>query len=112
MANPNRVLAAEYVVAVGLSSWGAIRAGFFPWPGAIVRIGLGFSLLGLLATGAPELAVMLGAGFLLADVLVITGSGGLDANGRWTKTFGALPPPVANGGADYYSLGFEGKKAQ
>lgn len=114
MENTGKVLAAEYVVAVGISSYGAIRAGFVPWPGAIVKIGLGFGLLGLLATASPELAVMLGGGFLLADLLIVatpSGSGNaLDSSGKWSKQFGALPPPPAAGG-DYYSLGFPGKKA-
>lgn len=110
MASTTKILAAEYVIAVSLSSWGAIREGFVPWPAGIVRIGLGFGLLGLLATAAPELAVMLGGGFLLADLLKLASPGGsLDDQGKWTKTFGALPPPPGAGG-DYYSLSFSGKK--
>ena len=107
MATPARVLAAQYVLAVGISSYGAIRSGFVPWPAAIVKIGLGFGLLGLLATGAPELAVMLGGGFLLADLIKLADPA---AGGGWQKTFGAIPPPPAAGG-DYYSLTFQGKKA-
>jgi hypothetical protein len=113
MASTSKVLAAEYVLAVGISSWGAIRSGFVPWPAGVVKIGLGFGLLGLLATAAPELAVMLGGGFLLADLLIVAtpGSGNaLDSSGKWNKQFGALPPPPAAGG-DYYSLTFPGKKA-
>lgn len=105
MASTAKVLAAEYVLAVGVSSYGAIRSGFVPWPAAVVRIGIGFGLLGLLATGAPELAVMLGGGFLLADLLTLA-----DTSSKWSKTFGALPPPPGPGG-DYYSLSFPGKKA-
>lgn len=114
MASTAKILSAEYVLAVGISSYGAIRAGFVPWPAAVVKIGVGFGLLGLLATAAPELAVMLGAGFLLADLLIVAtpsgSSNALDSSGKWNKQFGALPPPPAAGG-DYYSLGFPGKKA-
>lgn len=98
MASTSKILAAEYVLAVGISSWGAVKAGFVPWPAAVIKIGIGFGMLGLLAAASPELAVMLGGGFLLADVLkVAEGSGG------WAKTFGAVPPPPTSG--DYYSLG-------
>jgi hypothetical protein len=107
MATTARVLSAQYVLAVGISSYGAIRSGFVPWPAAIVKIGLGFGLLGLLSTGAPELAVMLGGGFLLADLLKLADP---TQGGGWQKNFGALPPPPAAGG-DYYSLSFQGKKA-
>lgn len=102
-ASANKVLAAEYVLAVGINSWGAIRSGFVPWPAAIVRSGLAFGLLGLLATGAPELATILGGGFLLAALINAASAQG--TSGKWTKTFGALPPPV-QGGNDYYSLYF------
>lgn len=113
MASTSRVLAAEYVLAVAISSYGAVRSGFVPWPAAIVKIGLGFGLLGLLATAAPELAVMLGGGFLLADLIKLADPGGgtaaLSSQGKWTKAFGAVPPPPGAGG-DYYSLGFPGGK--
>lgn len=100
MASTARVLAAEYILAVGISSYGAVKSGFVPWPAAVIRIGIGFGLLGLLAAASPELAVMLGGGFLLADVLKLADPSG---GGGWAKTFGAVPPPPTNG--DYYSLG-------
>lgn len=105
--NTNKVLAAEYLLALGINSYGAIKAGFVPWPAGLIKTGIAFGLLGLLAAGAPELATTLGGGFLLAAVLKAATDQG--TSGKWTKTFGAVPPPPAAGG-DYYSLGF-GKKA-
>jgi hypothetical protein len=107
MASTNQILGAEYLLAIGVTSYGALRSGFVPWPASIVRTGLGFGLLGLLATGAPELAVLLGGGFLLADILKLADP---SQGGGWAKTFGAVPPKPGAGG-DYYSLTFTGKKA-
>lgn len=107
MNNVNKVLAAEYVLAVGINSWGAIKAGFVPWPSAIMRTGLAYGLLGLLATGAPELAAALGGGFLLAAAVNAASAQG--SSGKWSKTFGALPPKVSGDG-DYYSLGIGSAK--
>jgi len=67
--NGSRVLAAEFVLAVGFASWGAIKAGFWPWPPTIVRIGVGFAVLGLIAQVNEEVAATLGGGFLLATFL-------------------------------------------
>lgn len=102
---PGKTLAAEYILAVGINSYGAIKAGFVPWPSSIIRTGLAYGLLGLLATGAPELATILGGGFLLAAL--VNAASAQSTTGKWSKAFGALPPPV-QGGGDYYSLGFGG----
>jgi hypothetical protein len=63
------VLIGEYVIALGVASWGAIKAQQAPWPPTVVKSSLAFGILGIAALGSPELAATLGAGFLLAQLL-------------------------------------------
>jgi hypothetical protein len=67
--NSSRILAAEYVIALGFASWSAIKDKQLPWPPTIVRSGLAFGILGLSAAFSPELATVLGGGFLLAQLI-------------------------------------------
>ncbi len=99
----NKILAAEYFVSIGFNTWGAVKNKQVPWPATIVRIGVAFGILGLLAQANEEMAQLLGAGFLLASLLnVATDQPG---TGTWTKTFGANPP-AAGDNFPYYTLGF------
>jgi hypothetical protein len=67
----NRVLAAEYVVAIGFSSWAALKSKQLPWPPTIVRTSVAFGILYVLAQASPELASVLGAGFLMAQLIKV-----------------------------------------
>lgn len=71
MANVQNVLIGEYIVALGVSSWGAIRQQQAPWPPTVIRTSLAFGILGIAALGSPELAATLGAGFLIAQLVKI-----------------------------------------
>ena len=67
----NRILASEFVVAVGFSSWAALKSRQLPWPPTIIRTALAFGILYILAQASPELASALGAGFLLAQLIKV-----------------------------------------
>lgn len=67
----NKLLAAEFVVALGFSSWGALKDKQLPWPPTVVKTGLAFAILGIVATISPELAATLGGGFLLAQLIKV-----------------------------------------
>lgn len=84
--NTNRLLAAEVVTALGITSWGAIKQGYAPWPPNIMYSCVAFFILSGVAVFNDKLAATLGAGFLLA-LIVGKASGGKIAN-----TFAALPP--------------------
>jgi hypothetical protein len=67
--NSTRVLAAEYIVAVGFASYSAVKDNQLPWPPTVVRTGIAFGILGVAASFSPELATVLGGGFLLAQLM-------------------------------------------
>lgn len=90
-----RIFAYEYVACVGITSWGALKQGYAPWPPNIIYSTIAIGILSALSAVQEKLAVTLGVGFLLA-LLVKSQSGGTIA-----KTFAALPPP----GYDVLSLG-------
>lgn len=72
----NRLLVYEYLVAIGITSWAAIRgdtsiptknrARYAPWPPTIVMTSVAFGILSLVGAVSKPLAGTLGAGFLLA----------------------------------------------
>lgn len=66
MNNGGKILAAEFFIAIMFSSWGAIKWKYAPWPANYVKIGVAFSILGLLSMGSEKLASLLGAGFMMA----------------------------------------------
>lgn len=78
----NKVLAGEFCVALAINSWGAIKQGYAPWPGSVMRSAAAFGILGVAAIAAPDLATLLGAGFLLALLVKALPTG----------TWGAVPP--------------------
>lgn len=69
--NAQNVLIGEYIIALGVASWGALKAQQAPWPPTIVKTSVAFGILGVAALGSPELAATLGAGFLLAQLLKV-----------------------------------------
>lgn len=92
--NTVKLLGAEYLIAVSMVSWSAIRGKeeniivnrdppqtaskrvhYYPWPPTIVMTSVSFGILGLFATVQPELAGILGAGFLLAQIIRAYGKG-------------------------------------
>jgi hypothetical protein len=83
--NTSKMLAAEYGIAVAIVSWSAIKgptsnrlnpeersaqsAHYWPWPPTIVMTTSAFGILGMLSAVQPEIAGVLGAGFLLAQII-------------------------------------------
>lgn len=65
----NRTLAIEAVVALGISSWAALKDGQLPWPPTIVLTCLAFGILNTFTFFDERLAVVIGGGFLLAQLL-------------------------------------------
>lgn len=92
--NTSTLLATEYLVAVSIVSWSAIKGQsedvlvdrnpprkestavhYWPWPPTIVMTSAAFGILGILSSVQPELAGVLGAGFLLAQLIRTMGKG-------------------------------------
>lgn len=78
--NTSKLLAAEYAVAVSVVSWSAIKGDkqgmhYWPWPPTIIMTTAAFGILGLVSSVQPELAGILGAGFLLAQLIRAFGKG-------------------------------------
>lgn len=88
MPNVEGILIGEYIIALGVSSWSAIKAHQAPWPPTVIKTSIAFGILGIAALGSPELATTLGAGFLLAQ-LIKTLNGG-------TPYTGGVPAEVGN----------------
>lgn len=65
----SRVLVAEFGISAALMSWGAIKEGYWPWPPALARIAFAFALLSIVALVEERLAALLGAGFLIAQIV-------------------------------------------
>jgi len=72
-----KMFAAEFIVAVGINSWQAIKAGQVPFPGTIIRTTAAFGILSLLWYVDDDLAALLGAGLLMA-LIVKQASGGFE----------------------------------
>lgn len=95
--NVNKTLAIEFFIAIGINSWGAIKQGYAPWPPTIIASCIAMGILSLSSAIDERLAVLLGAGFLVASIMAIaqqqSGSQtGGSAASKWTGTFGATPP--------------------
>lgn len=79
-------IAVEYIIAIGITSWAAIKGDngqhYWPWPPTIIYTSIAFGILGLLAIPQPELAGVLGAGFMLAQLIkVLTNGTSFDLSG-------------------------------
>ena len=99
----SKILAAEYAASIGFNSWGAIKESQVPWPGTVIRVSIAFGILGIVSLWDEQIAEMLGGGFLLASLINEASRQG--SNGKWTKTFGAIPPPNGKNWP-YFTLGF------
>lgn len=92
--NTSTILATEYLIALSIVSWSAIKGTsqdvivnrnppkkesqavhYWPWPPTVVMTSAAFGILGLLSSVQPELAGVLGAGFLLAQLIRSLGKG-------------------------------------
>lgn len=71
MGNSGKVLGIEFGVSVAVSSWAAMKAGYWPWPPTIVKTSIAFAILSVVSIASEELAAMLGAGFILANLVRI-----------------------------------------
>lgn len=95
--NAQKLFTLEFFIAIGISSWGAIKQGYMPWPPNIVGSALAMAILSMLEGVSPELSVLLGGGFLLALLVSTMGDNGSTI----AQTFAALPQNV---GYDVLSL--------
>lgn len=84
--NGQKVIAAEFAISLSIITWGATRQGFWPWPATVARAAFGFAVLSLVGLFNEQLAALLGAGFLLAQVLKTP----VDGNGNFKFT-GGIP---------------------
>lgn len=105
-----KLIAAEYAVAVGIVSWSAIKGDskgihYWPWPPTVIMTSTAFGILGLFSTVQPDLAGILGAGFLLAQLIRAMGKGsffdlsGIPNSGSFWKY-----ADTALGGNSYYRV--------
>lgn len=82
-----RIFAYEFTLCVGITSWGALKKGYAPWPPNIIYSTIAIAILSALSNWNEKLAVTLGVGFLLALIV------GQATGGKVADTFAALPPP-------------------
>lgn len=73
--NGGKVLAGEFLVGLAFVSYSAIRNNYWPWPPTLVRMGIGFAVLGGIAMINEEIAALLGAGFLIGGYMKLSQSG-------------------------------------
>lgn len=90
-----RIFAYEYAACVGITSWGALKKGYAPWPPNIIYSTVALAVLSVVSTVNEKIAVYLSVGFLIALIV------GQATGGKISTTFAALPPP----GYDVLSLG-------
>lgn len=93
-AGTARLIAVEYALALGIVSWSAIKGEssqvivdhdpprtedrpvhYWPWPPTVVGTSVAFGILGMLGSVQPQVAGILGAGFLLAQLIRALGKG-------------------------------------
>lgn len=67
--NSVQALAGEAIIAIGVVSWRNLKGGYAPLPNEIVLSGLSFCIIGVVSYASPDLAALLGAGFLLAILI-------------------------------------------
>jgi len=96
-----RILAIEFLILIGIASWGALKKGYYPWPPTIVKTALFVSLMGILSAASPDLAATLGAGFIVANLVRMYGKGATYMGGLPTDNTGAV---VGEGGLEPLSF--------
>lgn len=67
----HNILIGEYIVALGVSSWAALKSAQAPWPPTVIKTSLAFGIVGIVALASPEVAATLGSGFLLAQLIKV-----------------------------------------
>lgn len=92
--NTSKVFAIEFFIATGINSWGAMKAGYAPWPPVIVYSSLAMAICSMAAVIDERLAVWLGTGFLLASIVHVAGLVDSGGSGKWNGTFGAVPTGI------------------
>ena len=73
--NSSKILVGEFLVGLSFVSYAAIKNNYWPWPPTLVRMGIGFAVLGGLAMVNEDIAALLGAGFLIASFMKLSQSG-------------------------------------
>lgn len=94
--NTAKLLGAECLVAFGINSFQAVKQGYVPFPGTLCMTAASYGIISLIGYIDEDLAGLLGAGFLLA-ILVMQASSG------W-ETFAARAPADSK----YYTMQFGG----
>jgi hypothetical protein len=61
-----QALAGEALVAMGVIAWRNIKGSYAPLPNELVMSGISFGVIGVISYASPELAAIIGAGFLVA----------------------------------------------
>ena len=67
--NSNAILGGEAVLALSIVAWRDIKHGYAPLPANMLKTGVSFGLISILAYASPELACLIGGGFLLAQII-------------------------------------------
>lgn len=67
----NKTLAMEFLIAVAFSSYSAVKAKEMPWPPTVVKTAIAFAIVGIVAAVNDRLAAVLGAGFLMAQLIKV-----------------------------------------
>lgn len=94
--NTAKLLGAECLIAFGINSFQAVKAGYVPFPGTLCMTAASYGIISLVGYIDEDLAGLLGAGFLLA-IIVMQASSGWD-------TFAARAPEDSK----YYTMQFGG----
>lgn len=84
--NGNRILAAEFGVSMAIVTWGAVNKKYWPYPINVNRTVFAYAIIGLFALINENLAALLAAGFILAQVVKTP----LDSEGNFKFT-GGIP---------------------
>src|SRR5215210_4190593 len=92
MSGGSKLLTAEFGVSVAIMTYGAAKEGYWPWPASLARVAIGFAVLSLVAIWNERFAALLGAGFLLAQIMKTP----VDANGNFKFT-GGIPKGIKYG---------------
>jgi hypothetical protein len=105
--NTARIFAIEFFLCIGITSWGAIKEGYAPWPPNIIGTALAMIILSFTSAIDERLSTLLAAGFLLA--LIVNTAAGDSGSQTLAQTFAALPQNV---GYDVLSLSAQSGSSQ